>query len=1228
MSTASNSTPSTENRNGQYAKFDEYVDYQVSRTGSHIKANDLLTTAVGISTIFLGYLLIFILCDHWLIKGGFGHLSRLLMLAGVILASIGWAVWKLVVPYFKKVTRLYSAHALEQTSEEMQGALLNLVDLQRSERKVNPEIISSLEKRAALTLSQTDTDHAVDRRPLMRLSYCLLFVVAILCFYALFSPKQIWPSLSAAISFSSDREFATQTQIGSVTPGNAEVLAGSQLEVVVDLRGEVPENVTLYYTSSDQGRVNEPIKLRPLDETLKRFQGLLIGVNGRGIRQDLTYHIEAGDAVSAEYQVSVIQPPSATVHSVRYEYPAYMELAAVEQPGGAIDAYEGTQVTVDATTNMPITSFEVLFSDEEDAASPLEEFQLKKNIEKNTITASWKLKLRADGTFPKFYQIKCRNEAGQTTLSPTVYPLMIRPDLPPEISLLSPKQDLKLPANGTVPISVIAEDPDFKIRYLNLRVEKQQIRILDKTLFEGDRKSVGINYDLALEPLRLTPGDTIFFWVESRDNKHPSGNRKNTPKIKIEILEPVSPEEAKKQLEEQKQKAAEQNQQPNPDQQKQPGQKEGQEKQPGQQPGEQQMPDQKQGDSKSETGKQPGDQKQPGNEDQKQSDQPGQKKSDSPEPGAEPKQEPGDGQKQSQQEKQEGLDSDGSDDQEALKKILDKLKKEGEEPQPDQKDQEQKDQEQKGQGKENQGSEKQNSDQPGSEKKMQEPESNGSDSKSQQSSPSQDKNSEGTPGKGQNQNQDQKPKPSSKANENSPDQKSSGQKQEPQKGKVENGKQEPSDSESADRKMKSKGDPNGKAKPDHDPNAKPERSSNDLKRDPKEKPAMRPGDKKSPDGDPQQKPENSSAKPGQPDNQTEQKPGSEMRKPEQKNDNPSPAKQQQAADAKKSPQKQDQPDGSNQPPGGKPEPKDQKSKRPQDGENGNSSQNDQGQKGSQQPGKGDSTGKKGNQEQGSQGKPSGSQKPMNQNQPQNKQGQDNQKQNQQDQKQQENKQSGNNQKGNQNQQGQKSGGQKGDKSGGKQGGKQGGQGSSQGKGKSQKGNSQAPGSSKGGSSDDPQGSSATTGGSSTGDGDAGNAGASPSLPDADEANLEYGKEAANLVLKRIKDELKRDKVDPELLKELGWTKDEMKQFSERLQKQLQTPDQNQQTPESLARKRQFEEMLKSLKPAGQAARRNRNSTRQQNSDSLGPRRLPVPEEYREAYDAFTRGLANQKPADK
>ncbi|QDT79099.1 hypothetical protein Mal35_25530 [Gimesia maris] len=1189
MSTASNPKQTTEQRSGQYAKFDEYVDYQVSKTGSNIKANDLLTTAVGITAIFLGYLLVFVLFDHWIIKGGFGHTARLLMLAGVFIACLGWAVWKLILPYFKKVTHLYSAHALEQTSAEMEGSLLNLIDLKNSKRAVNPEIINSLEKRAALTLSQTDTEQAVDRRPLMRLSYILLFVVALLCFYALFSPKEIWPSISAAISFSPQREFATQTQINSVTPGNTEVLSGSQLEVIVDLRGEVPETVTLFYSSSDEGRVDEPVKLRAMDETLKRYQGMIVGINGRGIRQELTYHIKAGDATSEEFQVKVIQPPSATVHSIRYDYPQYMELAAVEQPGGAIDAWEGTKITLDATTNMPITSFEVLFSDEEDSNSLLEEFRIEKKINKNSITASWKLKLRADGSFPRFYQIKCRNEAGQTTLSPTVYPLMIRPDQAPEISLLTPKSDLKMPANGIVPISVIAEDPDFKIRYLNLRVDKQQVRILDKTLFEGAEKSVGLNHDFELGPLRLSPGETIYFWVEARDNKHPSGNRQNTPKIKIEITEPVTKEEAQKQLEEQKQKAAPQNPDTDSEQNNKSEPMENKSEKADRKSSDQADPDKK------EEG-QPGDQTKPGEENQQEkgSQKPGKKNSPQSE-STDPQKsdEPGAGQKPQKSGEKEELDSDGADDQEAIKRILEQLKKEGQQPEPG------------SEPKQEPNAEKQEPGKPENDPQMQDQKSSGANGEKNNPSSDTDKGSEGEPQNAPDKNSS----PTSSDKADKPDHDPSGKQKPSQTDSVPKGKQEPADPSDDAMKTKSNGDPKGKATPNHDPDADPRRTDKNVERDPNQKPATRPGQKDSPSNASSPKPnsDNPDSKTEGTDNASKADPKQGMRKPDKSDQNPSPSDKQQPSNKPDSKQKPDQPDGSNEPPQDKGRPTDQKSKQPQNGEKGNSSQNDQGQKGSQQPGKGDSSGQKGNQEQSSQKQPADSKQSMNKPDSDSKSGEKSSEQNQ----------SGQNKSGES-----KSGEKGGNQSGGE---KSGSKGDSQSKPKS--GESSTSSSSQ--RSGDPQGSGSTKGGQSAASDnqDSGNA-SPPGLPEAEDANLEYGKEAANLVLKRIKDELKRKEVDQELLKELGWTKEEMQQFSERLQKQLQTPEQELQSPESLARKRQFEEMLKSLKPANRAGQRERTSTRKQNTDSIGPRRLPVPEEYREAYEAFTRGLSEKQTSDK
>lgn len=65
----------------QYVDFDEYIDFHLAKTRTNIKYNDLFTTLVTMATLFLGYLLVFVVLDQWVIDGGFGYGPRVIMLA-------------------------------------------------------------------------------------------------------------------------------------------------------------------------------------------------------------------------------------------------------------------------------------------------------------------------------------------------------------------------------------------------------------------------------------------------------------------------------------------------------------------------------------------------------------------------------------------------------------------------------------------------------------------------------------------------------------------------------------------------------------------------------------------------------------------------------------------------------------------------------------------------------------------------------------------------------------------------------------------------------------------------------------------------------------------------------------------------------------------------------------------------------------------------------------------
>ena len=128
---------------------------------------------------------------------------------------------------------------------------------------------------------------------------------------------------------------------------------------------------------------------------------------------------------------------------------------------------------------------------------------------------------------------------------------------------------------------------------------------------------------------------------------------------------------------------------------------------------------------------------------------------------------------------------------------------------------------------------------------------------------------------------------------------------------------------------------------------------------------------------------------------------------------------------------------------------------------------------------------------------------------------------------------------------------------------------------------------------------------------------------SEEANPEFTKEAANLVLKRLKDELARGEVDQELLDELGWTPEQMKKFADRMQQQLEDKGEDN-SLKAQAQRRQFEEMLRNLDVTSKTQRRNDTNKDKQVGEGVGTVRRPPPPEYREWVESYTKSLSKKR----
>jgi len=415
----------------QYVDFDEYIEFQLAKVRSQVRWHDLVFAGISLFTFGVTYLLLFIIADQWLIPGGLPQIVRIGLLL-LFLFGVGyWLKQRLWQPYHKRIHELYAARVIEESVPGLKSRLFNIIDLQSAGREASPAIKKTLEKQTAVRLAKADLEQVVDAQPLIRMVFCLLAAILLFGIYSVLTPKDILPSFYRAIFPPADVSVATQTEIVLVNPGHAQVFKYSDLEVSVELKnsGRIPDEVVLYYSTVSGVYTDVPLKLeKDPEKPLPIYNGKLVGINGRGIEQDMTYTIHAGDARSDVFNITVSQPPEVTLDEIAIEYPGYMKLPVKLQQEGDLDEWEGSRVLINATANMEIRDPAYIeFSEDETFQVKAEQIPLRV-IDGTRVRGEWKMKRRVDLTFPRYYRIRCETENGDTNSDALAYSYHIRPD--------------------------------------------------------------------------------------------------------------------------------------------------------------------------------------------------------------------------------------------------------------------------------------------------------------------------------------------------------------------------------------------------------------------------------------------------------------------------------------------------------------------------------------------------------------------------------------------------------------------------------------------------------------------------------------------------------------------------------------------------------------------------------------------------------------------------------
>lgn len=139
--------------------------------------------------------------------------------------------------------------------------------------------------------------------------------------------------------------------------------------------------------------------------------------------------------------------------------------------------------------------------------------------------------------------------------------------------------------------------------------------------------------------------------------------------------------------------------------------------------------------------------------------------------------------------------------------------------------------------------------------------------------------------------------------------------------------------------------------------------------------------------------------------------------------------------------------------------------------------------------------------------------------------------------------------------------------------------------------------------------------------------AKPQEPAGEAANLDYAKKATDLALEHLKDQLAKDKPDPELLDKLKWSREDMQRFVdhwERMKRDAQTPGAT-----GEAARKKLDESLRGLglRPQGTNLPSNETSNDQQRNVRSSRGTAP-PAEFAEQVKAYKQRLAKGQKSEK
>ncbi len=419
---------------------------------------------------------------------------------------------------------LHLARRIDRGSGET-DAVANAVDLAASGTTASPSLVALAVDRARRTAASLDPATVVDRRPLRTSLGALAFLTTLATLAV-----ALWPGVVRAVvprllvPTGDHPPYTRLTFAVSVDPQPP--LHGRAATIRADLTGPtLPRRATAVFLGG-----GSPDRIPMVETARGRFRLRL-----ERLARDGGFYIDTPHGRSRRHALDAVALPAVERVRLRYDYPAYTGRSpTIERLGsGGIEALEGTEVTVEAKSNLPLARGTLKLETEERTRT----VRLR-SVEGEPRRVRGSFRLRASGS----YTLRLRSRASARSRRRRG-PLTSRPDRPPDVRLLRPRSEVTAPARTAVPLSIRADD-DVGVGRLWLRVRlrrRGRATRLSVPIARPGSATAARTTELRPSSVGARPGDVLVCRAMATD-VHPTAQRGRSRRVTIRVVGP-SPSE-------------------------------------------------------------------------------------------------------------------------------------------------------------------------------------------------------------------------------------------------------------------------------------------------------------------------------------------------------------------------------------------------------------------------------------------------------------------------------------------------------------------------------------------------------------------------------------------------------------------------------------------------------------------------------------------------------------